>query len=540
MKRQVKIIGMSLLVVSLMLANITCGPSRKAVKPQKAPVSFPLSPEAIRIEDMHSRVFKQLGGYKGTEACYACHQKAYEEVSKSYHVHQGRTTKDGNIAQNPSEAVDTGMYMRWYPMSNLDRTAEPENHWCQMETIFCAQCHPGGGILKPYGMDVDCLICHQQSGYKGGRGLAMTPAGVDRHGNIVHSNGARLASLMMAGADVAGDMEKPDLSGIAVKAMEGVELRVGKPNPDNCNFCHWRTNGKRGTRYGLFKGKPTDVHYTAGMRCQECHVTKKHQIGKGKIVDAIGTPELRGTMKACKDCHGPEPHEGASADNLNYHLDRIACETCHIPRTYPGAKRINWLPGMDMEKMMKRYAWMMPIAKLMGMATPGKMTRQIKEMVDCYKAMKKPGFKPVYAWHNPDKLCTEIPHPIGSRDDSNSRITPFSVVEAVFFDDGTTPPVLADPDGHANGHPVPKAFVARAGGKGKRDATLEQMRRWEDGWYASAIIRRTQMYFQQFHGIAPAKEALKCNECHTKEGGRMDFGSLGYSPGETEDLTEQR
>ena len=212
------------------------------------------------------------------------------------------------------------------------------------------------------------------------------------------------AILMMAGAAVAGKMEKLDLSRIAVKAMEGVELRIGKPNPDNCNFCHWRTNGKRGTRYGLFKGKPTDVHYTAGIRCQECHVTKKHQIGKGKILDAIGTPELRGTMKTCNDCHGQEPHEGEYAEELNTHLARLACETCHVPKTCPVAARVNWLLGMDMEKIMKRYHWMMPIARLMGMATPEKMTRQIKEMTDCYKAMKKPGFRPIYSWYNSDIL----------------------------------------------------------------------------------------------------------------------------------------
>jgi len=124
-------------------------------------------------------------------------------------------------------------------------------------------------------------------------------------------------SGFMAGIKpTGGNMKKLDLSDIAVKAMEGVELRIGKPTPDNCNFCHWRTNGKRGTRYGLFKGSPTDVHYAAGMRCQECHITKNHRIGKGKILDAIGTPELRGTMKTCMDCHGDEPHKGINPDEV--------------------------------------------------------------------------------------------------------------------------------------------------------------------------------------------------------------------------------
>ena len=355
MKRRTKytIIIMILLFCCLLSFFFIWSPKTTTITAKPAPIVFPESPEDIRIEEMHSKVFRQLGGYKGTEACYACHQKEYKDVSNSYHVHQGRITQDGNIAYDPSEAIDVGMGTRWYPFANLDRTVEPETHWKLMESVFCAQCHPGGNVLTQYGMDVDCLICHQKSGYRGGQGLGLSLAGIDRDGNMMMSDGGRLVALMMDGAEAGGDMKKLDLSDIAIKAMEGVELRIGKPGPDNCNFCHWRTNSKRGTRYGLFKGKTTDVHYAAGMRCQECHVTTDHQIGKGKILDAIGTPELRGTMMTCGDCHGEEPHMGEYADIMNYHFSRIACETCHITTTYPSAKRLNWLPGMDIEGMMK-------------------------------------------------------------------------------------------------------------------------------------------------------------------------------------------
>ena len=545
MNKAVRIFSYIFLMCLLLFFSTTCSSSKqisssKSVRPKKAPVTFQVSENDLRIEEMHSRVFKQLGGYKGAEACYACHQKEYIEISHSYHVHQGRVTKEGKIAHDPSKSVDIGMFNRWYSLSNTDREKTPENQWRLIESVYCAQCHPGGGALKTHGMDVDCLICHQKSGYKGGKGVGKTPAGVDKHGLMVNSNGARLSSLMMAGADVAGDIDKLDLSKIALKAMEGVELRIGKPTPDNCNFCHWKTNSKRGTRYGLHKGKPADVHYASGMTCQECHVTEKHQIGKGKIVDTAGTPELRGTMKTCTDCHGEEPHEGPNADDLNLHIERISCETCHISKTYPNTRSVDWLLGMDMPKMMKRYHWMLPIAKLFGKATPEEMTKQVSTMIGCYKNKNAAGFKPVYAWHNRENLCTDVPHPMGSRDDDGSLITPFAFIDTVFFDDGTTPEVLQNPDGHANGYPVPKTFVARAGGKGKRDTTLEEMRSWDNGRYANAVIRKIPMYFQMFHSIAPAKDALTCNQCHTKSGGRLDFASLGYESDEIEDLTEER
>ncbi len=527
----------AVLLLLSMLFIAACVQKGKKIGQMTPPVTFKMTADEVRIEEMHAKVFKQLGGYKGPEACYACHQKEYKEISSSYHVHQGRITKDGEPAYNPKDAVDVGMFTRWYPLSNLDRTVEDENDWRQMEGIFCAQCHPGGGFLKEYKMDVDCLICHQKSGYRGGQGFNRSPAGVDKNGKTVFSDGARTPLLMMAGAEAAGDMKKIDLSNIAVKMMENTEVRVGKPTPDNCNFCHWRTNGKRGTKYGLFKNEPTDVHYAAGIACQECHVTKAHLIGKGKIVDAMGTPELRGTMKKCADCHGENPHSKTNHTELDDHIAKMACEVCHIPKTYPGIGKVNWTPGMDMAGMMKKYKWMMPIAKLMGMATPEAMNKQIDNMMVHYKTMKKPGFKPVYAWYNSDVICKDIPHPTGSKDDEGSKITPFSVVETILFDDGSTPEVVKNPDGHASGHPVPKTFVARAGGKGKKDTKIEDMHKWNSGKYASSITRNVPMYFQQFHSIAPAKDALTCDNCHTKKGGALDFAALGYSPDEVEELT---
>jgi hypothetical protein len=541
MRKSTKIRGFgAVLSVAVLIAILTCSTARQPAAPVLSPVSFPQSDEERRIEEMHARVFNQLGGYKGPEACYACHQKEYEEVSGSYHVHQGRVTADGKIAHDPKDAVDIGMYNRWYSLSNTDRVKTPESQWRLMEAVYCSQCHPGGGVVKPYGMDVDCLTCHQLSGYKGGKGVGKTPAGLDSEGYVIQSNGARMAGLMMAGAKAGGDLEKLDLSGIAAQAMADVKLRVGKPAPDNCNFCHWKSDSKRGTHYGLLGGKSTDVHYSAGMRCQECHVTTKHEIGKGKVVDNAGSPQLRGTMKTCTDCHGEAPHTGDEADDLNMHMETIACETCHIPKTSPGTKRVNWLLGMDMPKMMKLYKWMMPIARLMGMASPEKMTEQMDEMIGCYKTKNLAMFKPTYAWYNSNTICTEIPRPTGSIDDPGSRITPFNVIEIALYDDGTTPEVVQNPDGPALGYPVPRTYVARAGGKGKRNTTLAEMQAYDGGRYKNAILRQTKQYFNIYHNIAPAKEALQCNDCHTAAGGRLDFALLGYDEDQIEGLSEER
>lgn len=98
MRKPISVLSLIILLAVVSFAVLTCAPSKQPVVPKISPVVFPRSVEELRIEEMHAKVFKQLGGYKGPEACYACHQKEYQEVSHSYHVHQGRITQDGEIA----------------------------------------------------------------------------------------------------------------------------------------------------------------------------------------------------------------------------------------------------------------------------------------------------------------------------------------------------------------------------------------------------------------------------------------------------------
>jgi hypothetical protein len=500
-----------------------------------------LTGQEDKIETQHREIFQKKGGYAGPQDCYECHQKQYQEVSRSYHVHQGRITKDGRIAFDPKEAADTGMYVRWYPFSNLSREQETRKQWIQMEVAFCGQCHPGGGPLKAYGMDVDCLICHQKSGYRGGAGLGITPAGRDRTGRVVQSDGGRRVAIMSAGAEAAKDPSRIDLSKIALLSMEGVELRVGKPGPDNCDFCHWRDFGKRGTRFAPVKGEIQDVHYQAGLKCQDCHITRQHEMGKGFVVDTIGTPQLRNTMKKCPDCHTALPHKkGDFPNELNDHLKRIACETCHITKTQTAQGEVNWLKGMDMEALFNSYRWMLPIARFLGMATPERMSGDMQKLIGSYFKNWPAGFIPEYRWNKPNAQWQGIPRPFGSKSDSESKITPFNIILCRFHDQGRDPQVLSDPNGHFNGQVVPKADVARAGGKGKRDTSLGELRSYGDGKYPKAIERHVPLYFQLLHSIAPAKAALTCRACHTPKGGRLDYARLGYSPGEITGLTEER
>jgi len=112
MRKPITVFYLIMLVTVVSFVVLTCAPTKQPVVPKISPIAFPRSAEELRIEEMHSKVFKQLGGYKGSEACYACHQKEYQEVSHSYHVHQGRITQDGKIAHDPKDSIDIGMFNR--------------------------------------------------------------------------------------------------------------------------------------------------------------------------------------------------------------------------------------------------------------------------------------------------------------------------------------------------------------------------------------------------------------------------------------------
>jgi len=521
------LIGSAILLVS-------CFPKYPADdRAQQDKRDFPLSKEERAVAREHAGYLEQMGGYDGPQTCYACHTEEYREVSRSYHAHQGRIAVDGSIAHEPEKAVDRGMFTRWYPLTQVDRSMEPENQWRLQEALRCGQCHPGGGPMKRYGLDVDCLICHQRGGYPFGQpertAWGGRPAG----------DKTRVALIFEACLASQGQAGRLDLSDVAANTMQGREVVVGRPAPENCTFCHQRTGHKRGTRYGKVLGSPADVHYDLGFRCQLCHPVKDHEMGKGRILDAVGTPEQRGTMHVCFDCHGTKPHAGLHAQTLNDHMATIACETCHVTETRQAFRRVDWTPGLDLEEKLAEAKGGSG-ARNAGTKGPSPGAGLTDSAAGSpYLEVKKEGFTPVYAWHNPYRLSREVPQPNGRLGSQASKITPFNRVGSRFFDDGTQPRVLDDPDGPAKGRPIPLAAVARAGGAGATDTSLMEMRAWKGGRFDQALIRQPAMTFQIFHGISPASQALQCNDCH-QEGGRLDFAALGYSPKRIEQLTDER
>ncbi|MEZ4581357.1 MAG: cytochrome c3 family protein [Caldilineaceae bacterium] len=142
------------------------------------------------------------------------------------------------------------------------------------------------------GDNVDCLVCHDNSG-----GYAKGQAG--------------------------NPVEGVDLLAVAQS--------VGAPTRENCGSCHFNGGGGNGVKHGdldeslYFPDAYLDVHMGEyDFLCTDCHQATDHNI-KGRSI-SVSVDDANQVY--CTDCHDQNLHED---ERINAHTDTVACQTCHVP-----------------------------------------------------------------------------------------------------------------------------------------------------------------------------------------------------------------
>ena len=349
----------------------------------------------------------------------------------------------------------------------------------------CTSCHAGYGWEDDnfdftVQENVDCLVCHDGTGtYK------KIPTG--------------------AGAPVA-DL---DLNAIAQS--------VGKSSRQTCGACHFYGGGGDEVKHGDLDSSlvnpdfALDVHMDAAgldFSCTACHTTDKHDIAGSRYT--MNAEEWKG----CEDCH-TAPH---TLDVLNNHSEKIACQTCHIPEFARGdiATKMTW-------------DW----------STAGKMNEDgSKIATEEYNTLKGSftwgeNVVPEYIWFNGTVEYTlledtidptqtvKINNFIGDKNDPNAKIWPVKRFVGIQpYDSGFN--TLALP--HLFGKDDTAYWANFDWGK-----ALEAGMAYTGAPYSGEYgFVETEMYWPITHMVAPASEAVRCQECHTQEESRMDFAALGY------------
>ena len=446
-------------------------------------------------------IFPQLqqefaSGPEVTTACLECHEDTATEVMATVHWTWEYT-----------DPV-TGQQLGKNNVVNNYCIAMPSNE------PRCTSCHVGYGYSNQEfdfsaQEKVDCLVCHADTSiYK------KFPAG---------SGNPWLGDEPKEFPPGSGKMwEKVDLAAAAQS--------VAAPTRGNCGSCHFKGGGGDAVKHGDLDstmGAPAadlDVHMspdTLNFTCSTCHAGESHEI-KGRIY--TGEEAVM-----CTDCHTGDmaPHaDSEMGEALAKHAETIACQTCHVPEFARGkATKMTWDWSNAGEKN-----------------EDGKPFQTKNDAGQVIYDSKKGTFTwesnvtPHYAWWNGE---TRYLTPADSFDASEAvmltayqgslgdgKIYPFKNFTGVTpYDAGNS--TMAVP----NLFPAPKETDTEAYWKSwDWDKALSSGMAYAGYEYSGELgFVDTVFMWVQNHQVAPAADAVRCQECHTDDG-RLDFAALGYAP----------
>lgn len=417
-----------------------------------------------------------------TETCLSCHNQRHEEIMHSSHWNWERIA-----------------YVENKGISKMGKKNVLNNFCIGASTNeqACAKCHIGFGMSHNTfdfnnARNVDCMVCHDQSEeYIKGASMSGYP---DRNVNL-----------------------------------NKVALSVGRPNKINCGACHFYSGGGNNVKHGdleealLSCNREVDVHMASNginMDCVDCHSAENHQI-KGKLYSVSSTNVNR---LRCEDCHTTKPHLD---DVLNRHFSKVSCQTCHIP-TY--AKE-------NSTKMAWRWS---EAGRLDDDGNPYHEEDSLGNHT--YLSIKGEfewanNIEPEYMWFNGNaqhyalgdtvtNTPVQVNKLLGSTDDIHSKIYPVKVHRGDQIYDPKTkmliqPKVYAEAKGDsAYWKDFDWHLAAKAGMKG---VGLPYSGEFE--------FIETEMYWPINHMVSPKDKALSCEECHTRDNGRLAALNDFYLPG---------
>jgi hypothetical protein len=419
--------------------------------------------------------------------CIQCHREEAEEVFTSPHYQWAGKAEDiagkGSIIHGKKYAYNDFCGAVFYdnvPVNFIGKVANKEG---KVIATGCSICHPGYGLVPQPEMNeeqlsnIDCLVCHVPN-YSRMRDLEV----IEKDGQFI-----RIARN-------AGEL---------IEKMKNVR----KPTKYECIRCHVYAGGGE-----LYKRDfepfyanpdcPCDYHMAIlDFECTNCHISQDHRIGGRGLDEWVRELDVR---IDCTNCH-EEAHAGVDdreiAEVLEEHSKTVHCTVCHIPR----------------------------IAKVL----PTDMARDWREAVfdeetGKYEPLmsRMSNVVPVYRWWNgEDRVAYIYPEPvegdnivffapIGSIKDPKSKIYPFKYHTAIVpFDEEKRIPI-----------PIKVGLVFKTGNTTKGIILGAK----QTGLNFTGRFIMMERYMSISHGVVPADQALKCEDCHFY-GKRLDWGALGYS-----------
>ncbi|SIS52471.1 tetrathionate reductase family octaheme c-type cytochrome [Phaeovulum vinaykumarii] len=480
------------------------------------------TPQSLPHSTADHAKFKELqgpfaSGPEVTAACLSCHTEAGDQVMHSLHWTWDYT--------HPVTGQELGK-------------ANVINAFCgnvASNETRCTSCHAGYGWTDvrqsppPDATRVDCLACHDNSGqYAKQDNLAGHPP---------------LDPVAPGAKTITGALATAVDLGLAARS-------VGMPTRENCGSCHFYGGGGDNVKHGdlssvlYHPSVDVDVHMSAdgaNFTCQSCHETMDHQVAGSRYhtdVDDRGADRAPGAARgtaSCVSCHGERPHPQTSVVGvkLNDHTDRVACESCHIPSFARGgvATKTWW----DWSEAGRLDANGKPIHEDGYVQGDGRHLHTYLSTKGVFRWGEN--VVPYYTWFDGDMTFTlaedqidptavvSINTPQGSATDPQSRIFPFKRMQGKqVYDAGLNRLAMS----HVYGPTTDTAFWTNF----DWDKSVPVAMAYAGQEFSGQIgFVETEMFWPIAHQVAPAKDAVQCEECHATGGGRMASVPGVYLPG---------
>ncbi|HEY5762296.1 MAG TPA: tetrathionate reductase family octaheme c-type cytochrome, partial [Rhodocyclaceae bacterium] len=341
--------------------------------------------------------------------------------------------------------------------------------------------------------------------------------------------------------------------------VKKIAQSVGKTSRKTCGACHFFGGGGDAVKHGDLDSSMTnpprylDVHMDAkglNFTCSTCHQSDGHEVAGSRVSLSAGdasNPIKRGeknvsamgrNVASCQACHGNTPHGAAKAKDgkavdtgrmakLDQHTDKLACPTCHVPEFARGgvATKMSW----DWSTATRKDENGKPL--------------QIKDSAGrpAYDA-KKGDFTwekdviPEYRWLNgksryvvmgdqidPTKLV-EINRFEGEAGAPDSRIWPLKVHRGKQPYDTENKTLAVMHTFGADDTALWKNYdFAKSIEEGMRVAGLPYSGKFD--------FVATEMSWPITHMVAPKEDALRCTQCHTRNGRLAGVDGV-YIPGQ--------
>ncbi|MFO7558157.1 MAG: tetrathionate reductase family octaheme c-type cytochrome [Desulfobacterales bacterium] len=437
---------------------------------------------------------KFQNGSEITKACLTCHSEVASQFHKT--VHWTWLAEGGDSVGQYGKAGDS------------------INNYCistnKMNDKSCQSCHPGWNDKQD---GINCLVCHGQKELKWSEVFEDLKYFLDE-----------------------GDPESQEMAEELQHDIMTAVVSIARPTRKNCGSCHFYGGGGDGVKHGDLDSsltnpdKSLDVHMGVDgedFTCTRCHTTKLHNIA-GRVYTAPASMDRKSLIEndlasriTCESCHTSLPHQSGS--KVNDHTDKVACQSCHISefaRVNPTKMKWDWSKA-GKTKDGKPYKTTDEFGKHDYLSIKGEMKWE-------------KNVKPEYFWYNGKikSLTTKhvidpsrpvyVSHPEGDPEDANSRIYPFKVHKGVQPYDKKyktlLAPLLSGEDGFWTTLDFNDAIT-----KGMKYSGLPYSGRFD--------FVETDYVLPTTHMVSPKGQAVRCNECHTRNGSRLKNLKSFYMPG---------